>query len=191
MMTKATNVTEELTRRLRTRRRLALAVYGGFALFSAFLVAWAISDFNITAQFNCIFAETGAVVLLLFLRRSLHLEHAFSPLRVGRIVQKYVKTAVISKNLRQVGYLNKPETIHIASFAVEVDGVAEELILKSLDHEPLFEIGDRIAFSRAFAAPLLLDRERDLHLCPWCGTIFLRDDSDTCYHCHLNLKQER
>lgn len=190
-MKKATNVTEELTRRLRTRRRLALAVYGGFALFSAFLAAWVTSDFNITAQFTVIFWEAGAICLLYILHRHLSLAHVFSPLRVGRIVQKYVKTAVISKNLRQVGYLNKPETIHIASFAVEVDGVAEELILKSLDHAPLFEIGDRIAFSRAFAAPLLLDRERDLHLCPWCGTIFPREDSDTCYHCHLNLKQER
>ena len=189
-MKKPNDMYDEIKRRLRKRRHLALCVYGGFALFTALLAVWVILDFNITAQFICIFAETGAVVLLLFLRRSLHLEHAFSPLRVGRIVQKYVKTAVISKNLRQVGFLNKPETIRIASLAVEVDGMTEELILKSLDQAPMFEIGDRIVFSKALVAPLLLDREQDLHLCPWCGTIFPREDSDTCYHCHLNLKQE-
>lgn len=190
-MKKLCGTLEELQRRLRARRRLALVVYGSFALVTAMLAAWVISDFNITAQFTVIFIEAGAIYLLYILHRRLSLAHVFSPIKVGRIVEKYVKTSIRTESFAASIMINRPFTVRIASFAIEVDGVAEELILKSLDHAPLFEIGDRIAFSRAFAAPLLLDRERDHHLCPWCGTIFPREDSDTCYHCHLNLKQER
>ena len=189
-MKKALTIPEELARRLQAKRRLALAVYGGFVLFTALLAAWVISDFNIRAQFAVIFLEAGAIYLLYILHRRLALAHVFSPLRVGKIVKKYVKTSVSAEKASGWKMLNRPETIRIASFAVEVDGVAEELILKSLDYPPMFEIGDRIAFSKAFAAPLLLDRERDLHLCPWCGTIFPREDSDVCYHCGLNLKEQ-
>lgn len=188
-MKKVLTVTEELGRRLRAKRRLALAVYGGFALFTALLAAWVISDFNITAQFTVIFIEAGAIYLLYILHRRLSLAHVFSPLQVGKIVQKYVKTSIGTEKTGSMSLFNKPDTVRIASFAVEVDGEAEELILKSLDYPPMFEIGDRIVFSKALVAPLLLERERDLHLCPWCGTIFPKEDSDVCYHCHLDLSK--
>lgn len=188
-MKKVLTVTEELGRRLRAKRRLALAVYGGFALFTALLAAWVISDFNITAQFTVIFIEAGAIYLLYILHRRLSLAHVFSPLKVGRIVEKHVKTSIRTEGFSTAIMVNKPFTVRIASFAVEVDGEAEELILKSLDYPPMFEIGDRIVFSKALVAPLLLERERDLHLCPWCGTIFPKEDSDVCYHCHLDLSK--
>lgn len=188
-MKKPNDMYDEIKRRLRKRRHLALCVYGGFALFTALLAVWVILDFNITAQFICIFAEAGAVALLLLLRRRLRLANAFAPLHQGILRQKHVDSSLtIQQFTRPPGFYNKAYTERVASFAIEVDGVVERLELNSLDQEPMFEVGDRIAFSAALSAPVLLDRERELHLCPWCGTIFPRENGSVCYHCHLTIQ---
>ena len=153
------------------KRRRALLVYGLFALLLLPLIIWLILDF---------LTETQAAVFALFLLwgilflwgpYSLHLRGNFSPLREGIVIAKTTKKIV---EFDPRPWVRLPAKL-VAHLTVEVNGRAREVALWEIELFPLFEKGDRILFSDALAAPLLLDRETAEYVCPFCGAIIPRD----------------
>ena len=164
---------------LHRKRRRALLVYGLFAVLLLPLIIWLIVDFSTETQ-----AAVFALLLLwgisfLFAPYSFHLRGNLSPLREGIVITKTTKK-IIEFDPRP--WVRVPTKL-VAYLTVEVNGRAREVALREIELFPLFEEGDRILFSAALAAPLLLDRETEQYVCPFCGAILPRDPALTACVC--------
>ena len=171
---------EELKRRLRKKKNKALTVYALFLALQPLLLAWLILDFKTETQVGVFCLEVVWALLLYRTRYAAGIVNSLSPLREGVVVDKYTRQAF----LRDPFIPKWERRIKVGYLAVAVNGRARELRLQQIELLPLYEVGDRILFSDALAAPLLLDRREGAPLaCPCCGAILPPAASGACPYC--------
>lgn len=192
-----------LSKYLRRRRARTLGVYALFALLQIPLVAWLILDFTTVTQFTVCVIEALAAYFLIHIDRKLHLHEALAPLHEGTIVHVGAESETDSylmsvlrgekqENLQQHGpRLSVTQTTVVKEFGlliIDCAGKRRVYRFRTLPQQTFFRVGDRVLFSRAFAAPLLLSRTDDDDLryaCPACGTMIPAMVEDECFFCHL------
>ena len=172
---------------VRKRRFTALAIYGIFALIQTALVIWLVEDFRLETQFCFLLIEIVTFVLLYRIICHLSLVHAFSPLREGVVVSEMIQQTAVPE-ISFAKCKGKQVELMFAKLGINANGRMYLIELKQIDQKGLFQAGDRVIFSNALAAPILINRIPTKYACPFCGAIFpLAQETTTCLCGHTVL----
>ncbi len=66
-------------------------------------------------------------------------------------------------------------------------GNVYDVELKSAKQMGIFRKGDEVIFSRALAAPVLVNRIPKKYVCPSCGVVFALDGENACHTCSFPI----
>ncbi len=192
-----------LAKHLRRRRARTLGIYAIFALLQLPLILWLVADFRAATQFTVFAIEALALYLLVRLDRKYRLHEALAPLHIGTITHvgaesetdSYLMSALRGEpreDIVQTGArLSVTQTTVVREFGLLIIDCGKKRRVyrfRTLSQQTFFRVGDRVLFSRAFAAPLLLsrtDKDDTRYACPACGTMIPAMTEEECFFCHL------
>ncbi|MBQ8350581.1 MAG: hypothetical protein IJY20_00870 [Clostridia bacterium] len=157
---------------LAAKKRTAILIYALLFLVEAFLVAWLITAYSTTVLIIFLFAEAAWLFLLYRMPERLALQGAFSRPLEGIIRE-----------------MERNQDDHLVLRVEQDHGVLREVIFENRSLAELFQVGDRIYYAKALAAPLLLNRRSKRYVCPLCGHNFPANAHDACPQCTLPLMQ--
>lgn len=179
---------DELRGFLRKRRLAALVVYGIFASIQAALAVWLVMDFRSETQLCVLSIEIVAFALLYRTARHRSLASAFSPLREGEVVSELIEQTTVPE-IAFAKCKGKQVELMLVTLGIRANEKTYLIELKQIDQRGLFQVGDRVIFSNALAAPIVTSRIPTKYACPFCGAIFpLAQKTSACLCGHAVLR---
>lgn len=160
---------------VKNKRRKALKTYAFFALLLLGTASFALLFPSLNTYAGVIFFSAVWLIIGTLVHKKMGLGGAFSSFKTGTVAgnytdEEYSKSTGTPMSLRIVGVL-----------LVKVEGKMRprKVRLRSHLYLDLYKEGDEILYSRALAAPLLLNRRAEKMACPACASIFPTGDSIT------------